>query len=306
MKNIEELLPKNVCEISGKVIKITSDEFYSFTINKRFNNIGMLNFKIYDARKRSTQSVISVYQFIKYLIENKVKNINIKASDELIPVYIDVLNRLNYVGESNISLYIERMTIEEKEYLPLDLDKSKSKIDIPSGRLLWQPQLSKLEKVIDMNTLKETKMLHRHIYDIYKKMSEQYYSEKFTSYDKILYVYDYIKKLDFKYKSDFEIAKLISALLNNPTLKVDAKVITGKLDNQDYSFIGIVNSEEKRILECLPTIDNYFKKTDIKMDKPNILLERTQNLDAYLYDHYNIDDKDEKKLRMHLECLKKK
>lgn len=306
MKNIEELLPKNVCEISGKVIKITSDEFYNFTINKKFNNIGMLNFEIYDARKRSTQSVISVYQFIKYLIENKVKNINIKASDELIPVYIDVLNRLNYVGKSNISLYIERMTIEEKEYLPLDLDKSKSKIDIPSGRLLWQPQLSKLEKVIDMNTLKETKMLHRHIYDIYKKMSEQYYSEKFTSYDKILYVYDYIKKLDFKYKSDFEIAKLISALLNNPTLKVDAKVITGKLDNQDYSFIGIVNSEEKRILECLPTIDNYFKKTDIKMDKPNILLERTQNLDAYLYDHYNIDDKDEKKLRMHLECLKKK
>ncbi len=306
MKNIEKLLPKNVCEISGKVIKITSDEFYNFTINKKFNNIGMLNFEIYDARKRSTQSVISVYQFIKYLIENKVKNINIKASDELIPVYIDVLNRLNYVGKSNISLYIERMTIEEKEYLPLDLDKSKSKIDIPSGRLLWQPQLSKLEKVIDMNTLKETKMLHRHIYHIYKKMSEQYYSEKFTSYDKILYVYDYIKKLDFKYKSDFEIAKLISALLNNPTLKVDAKVITGKLYNQDYSFIGIVNSEEKRILECLPTIDNYFKKTDIKMDKPNILLERTQNLDAYLYDHYNIDDKDEKKLRMHLECLKKK
>ena len=34
MKNIEELLPKNVCEISGKVIKITSDEFYNFTINK--------------------------------------------------------------------------------------------------------------------------------------------------------------------------------------------------------------------------------------------------------------------------------
>ena len=306
MKNIEELLPKNICEVNGKTIKITSDEFYSFTINKRFNNIGMLNFEIYDARKRSTQSVISVYQFIKYLIENKVKNINIKASDELIPVYIDVLNRLNYVGKSNISLYIERMTIEEKEYLPLDLDKSKSKIDIPSGRLLWQPQLSKLEKVIDMNTLKETKMLHRHIYDIYKKMSEQYYSEKFTYYDKILYVYDYIKKLDFKGKSDLEIAKLISALFNNPTLKVDAKAITGKLDNQNYSLIGIVNSEEKRILECLPTIDNYFKKTNIKMDKPNILLERTQNLDAYLYDHYNIDDKDEKKLRMHLECLKKK
>ena len=32
MKNIEELLPKNICEISGKTIKITSDEFYNFTI----------------------------------------------------------------------------------------------------------------------------------------------------------------------------------------------------------------------------------------------------------------------------------
>ena len=39
MKNIEELLPKNVCEISGKLIKITSDEFNKFTINKKLNNI---------------------------------------------------------------------------------------------------------------------------------------------------------------------------------------------------------------------------------------------------------------------------
>ena len=36
MKNIEELLPKNICEINGKKIKITSDEFYNFTINKKF------------------------------------------------------------------------------------------------------------------------------------------------------------------------------------------------------------------------------------------------------------------------------
>ena len=90
MKNIEELLSKNVCEISGKVIKVTSDEFYNFTINKKFNNIGMLNFEIYDTSKRNHQSVINAYQFIKYLNENRVKNININASVYLIPVYIDV------------------------------------------------------------------------------------------------------------------------------------------------------------------------------------------------------------------------
>ena len=148
MKNIEELLPKNVCEISGKVIKVTSDEFYNFTINKKFNNIGMLNFEIYDTSKRNHQSVINAYQFIKYLNENRVKNININASDELIPVYIDVLNRLNYNGKCNISLYIERMNMNEKEHLPLDLDNSKGKIDIPARRLIWQPKLSKLENVI--------------------------------------------------------------------------------------------------------------------------------------------------------------
>lgn len=159
MKNIEELLPKNVCEISGKVIKITSDEFYNFTINKKFNNIGMLNFEIYDASKRNHQSVINAYQFIKYLNENKVKNININASDELIPVYIDVLNRLNYNGKCNISLYIERMNMNEKEHLPLDLDNSKCKIDIPARRLIWQPKLTKLENIIENSTLSQAKML---------------------------------------------------------------------------------------------------------------------------------------------------
>mgnify|MGYP000445836341 FL=1 len=155
MKNIEELLPKNICEISGKTIKITSDEFYNFTINKKFNNIGMLNFEIYDASKRNHQSVINAYQFIKYLNENRVKNININASDELIPVYIDILNRLNYNGKCNISLYIERMNMSEKEHLPLDLNNSKCKIDIPARRLIWQPKLTKLENVIENSTLNQ-------------------------------------------------------------------------------------------------------------------------------------------------------
>lgn len=305
MKNIEELLPKNICEISGKTIKITSDEFYNFTINKKFNNIGMLSFEIYDASKRSHQSVINAYQFIKYLNENKVKSININASDELIPVYIDVLNRLNYNGKRNISLYIERMNMSEKEHLPLDLDNSKSKIDIPARRLIWQPKLTKLENVIENSTLSQAKMLKRHILSISNDINGQYNIDDLNLYDRILYIYNYINNLNLDGKDSLYISNLISALLNNPVLKVDAKVITGKVDDSDYSIVGIVNSESENILECTAITNNPFEKKNIEVDKPEILLSKTQNLDSYLYSHYNIDKDSEKKLIKHFDSLRK-
>lgn len=303
MKNIEELLPKNICEINGKKIKITSDEFYNFTINKKFNNIGMLSFEIYDASKRNYQSVINAYQFIKYLNENKVKSINIKASDELIPVYIDVLNRLNYNGKCNISLYIERMNMNEKEHLPLDLDNSKGKIDIPARRLIWQPKLTKLENVIENSTLNQVKMLKRHILSISNDISGQYNIDDLNIYDRILYIYNYINSINLDGKDSIYISNLISALLNNPVLKVDAKVITGKVDDSDYSIVGIVNGDN--LLECTAITNNPFEKKNIEVDKPEILLSKTQNLDSYLYNHYNIDKDSEKKLIKHFDSLKK-
>ena len=303
MKNIEELLPKNICEINGKTIKITSDEFYDFTINKKFNNMGMLSFEIYDASKRSHQSVINAYQFIKYLNENKVKSIN--ASDELIPVYIDVLNRLNYNGKCNISLYIERMNMNEKEHLPLDLDNSKDKIDIPARRLIWQPKLTKLENVIENSTLSQAKMLKRHILSISNDINEKYNIDDLNFYDRILYIYNYINNLNLDGKDSLYISNLISALLNNPVLKVDAKVITGKVDDSDYSIVGIVNSESENILECTAITNNPFEKKNIEVDKPEILLSKTQNLDSYLYSHYNIDKDSEKKLIKHFDSLRK-
>ena len=305
MKNIEELLPKNICELNGKSIKITSDEFYNFTINKKFNNVGMLSFEIYDSRRRNHQSVMSTYQFIKYLTENKVKNINIKASDELIPVYIDVLNRLNYNGKCNISLYIERMNMNEKEHLPLDLDNSKGKIDIPARRLIWQPKLSKLENVIENSTLNQVKMLKRHILSISNDISGQYNIDDLNIYDRILYIYNYINSINLDGKDSIYISNLISVLLNNPVLKVDAKVITGKVDDSDYSIVGIVNSESDNILECAPITNNSFEKTNIEVDKPEILLSKTQNLDSYLYNHYNIDKDSAKKLTKHFDSLRK-
>lgn len=302
MKNIEELLPKNICKINGKTIKITSDEFYNFISNKKFNNIGMLTFEIYDLNKRNHQSVINAYQFIKYLTENKVKNININVSDELIPVYIDVLNRLNYNGKSNISLYIERMNINEKEYLPLELDKSKSKIDIPARRLIWQPNLSKLDNIIKDSTLSEVKKLKRHLIDISRDINEKY-NKDLNIYDKILYIYNYISSFNLDDKDISYVSNLISELLNNPILKVDAKVITGKIGDIDYSIIGINN--EDSILECAPVINNPFEKKNIEVDKPEILLSKAQNLDYYLYGHYNIDKDSEKKLIKHFDSLKK-
>ena len=302
MKNIEELLPKNMCKISDKTVEITSDEFYNFISNKKFNNIGMLTFEIYDLNKRNHQSVINAYQFIKYLTENKVKNININASDELIPVYIDVLNRLNYNGKSNISLYIERMNINEKEYLPLELDKSKSKIDIPARRLIWQPNLSKLDNIIKDSTLSEVKKLKRHLIDISRDINEKY-NKDLNIYDKILYIYNYISSFNLDDKDISYISNLISELLNNPILKVDAKVITGKIGDSDYSIIGINN--EDSILECTPVINNPFEKKNIEVDKPEILLSKTQNLDYYLYSHYNIDKDSTKKLIKHFDSLKK-
>ena len=303
MKNIEELLPKNICEINGKTIKITSDEFYDFTINKKFNNMGMLSFEIYDASKRSHQSVINAYQFIKYLNENKVKSIN--ASDELIPVYIDVLNRLNYNGKCNISLYIERMNMNEKEHLPLDLDNSKDKIDIPARRLIWQPKLTKLENVIENSTLSQAKMLKRHILSISNDINEKYNIDDLNFYDRILYIYNYINNLNLDGKDSLYISNLISALLNNPVLKVDAKVITGKVDDSDYSIVGIVNSESENILECTAITNNPFEKKNIEVDKPEILYFSSQNLDSYLYSHYNIDKDSEKKLIKHFDSLRK-
>ena len=305
MKNIEELLPKNICEVNGKTIKITSDEFYNFTINKKFNNIGMLSFEIYDSRRRNHQSVMSTYQFIKYLIQNKVKSININASDELIPVYIDVLNRLNYNGKCNISLYIERMNMNEKEHLPLDLENSKGKIDIPARRLIWQPKLSKLENVIENSTLNQVKMLKRHILSISNDISGQYNIDDLNFYDRILYIYNYMNSINLDDKDSIYISNLISALLNNPVLKVDAKVITGKVNDSDYSIVGIVNSESENILECAPIINNPFEKKNIEVDKPEILLSKTQNLDSYLYNHYNIDKDSEKKLTKHFDSLRK-
>lgn len=303
MKNIEELLPKNICEINGKKIKITSDEFYNFTINKKFNNIGMLSFEIYDASKRNHQSVINAYQFIKYLNENKVKSINIKTSDELIPVYIDVLNRLNYNGKCNISLYIERMNMNEKEHLPLDLDNSKGKIDIPARRLIWQPKLSKLENVIENSTLNQVKMLKRHILVISNDINEKYNIDDLNFYDRILYIYNYINNLNLDGKDSLYISNLIGAFLNNHVLKVDAKVITGKVDDSDYSIVGIVNGDN--LLECTPIINNPFEKKNIEVDKPEILLSKTQNLDSYLYNHYNIDKDSGKKLIKHFDSLRK-
>ena len=52
-------------------------------------------------------------------------------------------------------------------------------------------------------------------------------------------------------------------------------------------------------------INNPFEKKNIEVDKPEILLSKTQNLDSYLYNHYNIDKDSEKKLIKHFDSLRK-
>ena len=48
-----------------------------------------------------------------------------------------------------------------------------------------------------------------------------------------------------------------------------------------------------------------MEKKNIEVDKPEILLSKTQNLDSYLYSHYNIDKDSEKKLIKHFDSLRK-
>ena len=197
------------------------------------------------------------------------------------------------------------MNMNEKEHLPLDLDNSKCKIDIPARRLIWQPKLTKLENIIENSTLSQAKMLKRHILSILNDINGQYNIDDLNFYDRILYIYNYINNLNLDGKDSLYISNLISALLNNSVLKVDAKVITGKFDDSDYSIVGIVNSESENILECTAITNNPFEKKNIEVDKPEILLSKTQNLDSYLYSHYNIDKDSEKKLIKHFDSLRK-
>ena len=148
-------------------------------------------------------------------------------------------------------------------------------------------------------------MLKRHILSISNDINGQYNIDDLNFYDRILYVYNYINNLNLDGKDSMYISNLIGVLLNNPVLKVDAKVITGKVDDSDYSIIGIVNGESENILECASIINNPFEKKYIEVDKPEILLSKTQNLDSYLYSHYNIDKDSEKKLIKHFDSLRK-
>lgn len=292
----------------GKVhlnLRISSDRFYSIIEDFNLDKTIPMNVEVYDETEiKNDNDIKKIILFLKELNKCNITFIRFYLSDSALFHYNEIMNKINWKHtlETQIYFTIDRNPVKEKN---LNLDLAMGKLIIPEEKLIWVSDniLSKLDNKIEYGLIYRAYKL-KELINLYENDIEKYYNtSNLNDFEKTYIAYDYVKnKLNIKFPNQYikiidgkQIlketspkyiseplgtylkregvcegqARLISVLLNNPNICVDASVINGMSPLGYHAWVG-VNIDDK-LYECCPTIKGVFANLDTYIpDKDDI------------------------------------
>lgn len=269
-------------------LKLSRDKFRTFNSNIGNNIINdEIIATIYDEGTiRNHYDVLEIQHLLKKLNKQNFKNIKFILSNETLPIYNHIMNSINWRHgqKTTITMKIDHSPISG-EIRNWNLSEAVGKIELPEEKLIWVPDidLNRINGQINKEKLEETKKLKNLILYIDDYLRKTYHTEYMTDFEKVLAIYNYINmnicyqtimtknKLSnnpdiistpytvWKYKENNseQLARLITILLNNPLIKIDATTITDNQDNQKQTWVGIVI--KNKLYSYFPNIQEPFK-----------------------------------------------
>ena len=242
------------------------------------------------------------------------------------------MNNNNWKHEqiTSISITLDR-SINDKKIHKLKLDHALGRLNLPEETLIWLPEndLKKIEEKLDYKLFEETLKLKQIIVFVQNYLEETYQTKYLTDYDKTLLIYRLINmyiRLPWKYinviNNTFNIitpfpkhlsepwntwenreglfegrARLLTILLNNPEININASTIYGTSNN---AWTGIVI--DNKLYDCPTIIPGPFVNLQ---DYGYIINNPNKQIYPSIYEHSYLSEKDIKRIEKHIKKLKK-
>lgn len=278
------------------ILDLSYDNFNNFIFEISNNKIDLpFNINIYDeAIIQSNEDLKLRIKILNKLNQLNINNINFYFSDSTLYYYNLLMNEMGWKhsGITSIYLSLDRHPVEKK-LCYLNLDIAKGKININEEKLLWLPnnKLIKLQGKVDNRILKDAYKLKNVVKEFYEYVDINYDISKLSEYGKLLIAYEYVKNvLKVKFASKYTTivdgkqelinphpryisepfgtyknkegvcegqARLISVLLNNYFMEMNAITIGGKCNLGNHAWVGVVIDD--RLFECCPTMKGPFR-----------------------------------------------
>lgn len=276
-------------------LNLSYDNFNKF-INNSNNKIDLpLNINIYDESIiESNEDLKLRINLLNKLNQLNINSINFYFSDSTLYYYNLLMNEIcwKHSDATSINLSLDRHPVGKKPN-DLNLEIAKGKINVNEEKLLWLSDntLIKLQGKVEDRIIKDAYNLKDVSKEFYKYVDDHYDIFKLSEYGKLLIAYEYVRNIlrinfasryttivDGKqelinphpsyiseplgtYKNKEGVcegqARLISVLLNNHFMKIDAIKIGGKCSLGNHAWVGAVIDD--KLFECCPTMKGPFR-----------------------------------------------
>lgn len=295
--NIEENLSSNSLVNTYVNLTMSLDKFPLFLsiYDKIKNTEYPLKITIIDLELTTSIDNNLIYKTLKLIneLDNFILNIDFILSDDKIKSYNNIMNKMgwNYQDYTNIYMYIDRNPLSNKENMSLEL--AMGNIMFPEEKLIWLNNniLELIKDRIGIDKYLATIKLKEIGYEFYKIMKSSYDIYELNDFDKMYITYQFIKK-NIRYAKEFVSissdgkshlikdtpeyisepygtfinqsgvcegqARLMTTLLNNQYMLIDAVTIYGMCDYGYHAWVGMVS--DNKLYLCCPTINGPFLK----------------------------------------------
>ena len=317
-------------------LNLSYDNFNKF-INNSNNKIDLpININIYDESIiESNEDLKLRINLLNKLNQLNINSINFYFSDSALYYYNLLMNEIGWKHSdaTSIHLSLDRHPVGKKPN-DLNLEIAKGKININEEKILWLSDntLIKLQGKVEDRIIKDAYNLKDVAKEFYKYVDDNYDVSKLSDYGKLLIAYEYVKnvlKINFAsryttvvdgkqelinphpsyisepfgtYKNKEGVcegqARLISVLLNNHFIKMDATTIGGKCNLGNHAWVGAVIDD--KLFECCPTMKGPFRD----LSRSGYIIN-DEEIYSKIYRRSYLTDEQINQVRNHVRQLKK-
>lgn len=318
------------------ILDLSYDNFNKF-INDTNNKIDLpFNINIYDESIIENNEDLKLrINLLNKLNQLNINSINFYFSDSTLYYYNLLMNEIGWKHSDTTSIHLslDRHPVGKKPN-DLNLEIAKGKININEEKLLWLSDntLIKLQSKVEDRIIKDAYNLKDVAKEFYKYVDNNYDVSKLSDYGKLLIAYEYVKNvLNINFASRYTTtvngkqelinphpsyisepfgtyknkegvcegqARLISVLLNNHFMKMDATTIGGKCNLGNHAWVGAVI--DNKLFECCPTMKGPFRDLTRNGYIPN-----DEEIYSKIYRRSYLTDGQINQVRNHIKQLKK-
>ena len=336
-------LPKQPGEIkaeSRKGFEISYDQFPLYLADEQkqieLQKSGVFQFTVYDESFITSDSEIKLrIQFLKKINQLSIGKIDFRLSDNTLPYYINILNRIGWRHQNKTSFYMD-IDRHPTQITNLGFGPIKGKIELPEEKLIYVDR-QKIEQmihegIIDPQVGQDTIQLQGFVRSYAKMLQRQYHFDQLTSLDQSYLAYCYIKQhisyaIEQTYTDSNGIlclkasptkwesrpygtlyhqrgvcegqAKLMSIMINNPYIKVNAVPIGGFDESgAGHCWVGVCIAN--RLFYCCTTKGGFMQLQPLREYRLDI-----GEVYPQIYPKWALGNNARAQIRAHVRSLRK-